>query len=70
MAKYAFKDAIDFKLYPAGTDLSTGAPTTDPTGTIVIDYLNESSLSLETSTEFARIRGANAVPFTSRDNNK
>lgn len=69
MAKYAFKDAVDFKLYPAGTDLSTGAPTTDPTGTIVIDYLNESSLSLSTSTEYARIKGVNAVPFSNRDEN-
>ena len=36
--KYAFMDAVDVKLYPAGTDLSSGIPAVDPEGTIVIDY--------------------------------
>ena len=61
--KYAFMDAIDVKLYPAGTDLSGGIPSIDPEGTIVIDYLNESSLTLEMETNYARIKGNNAVPF-------
>lgn len=63
--KYAFMDAIDVKLYPAGTDLSGGIPSVDPEGTIVIDYLNESSLTLEMETNYARIKGNNAVPFNS-----
>ena len=61
--KYAFMDAVDVKLYPAGTDLSGGIPAVDPEGTIVIDYLNESSLALEMDTNYARIKGNNAVPF-------
>lgn len=58
MAKqlYAFMDCVDFKLYPAGTDLSAGEPTTAPEGTIVIDYLNSSQLTLEAETEYARIK--------------
>lgn len=62
--KYAFKDAVDVKLYPAGTDVSTSLPQTDPTGTIVIDYLNECQLTLETDATYARIKGNNAVPFS------
>lgn len=65
MAKYAFLDAVDVKLYPAGTDVSSGAPAVDPEGTIVIDYLNESSLTLEAESQYARIKGANAVAFSS-----
>ena len=61
--KFAFMDAIDVKLYPAGTDVSTGVPAVDPTGTITIDYLNESHLTLEMDTQYARIKGNNAVPF-------
>ena len=67
--KWAFKDCIDFKLYPAGTNVSEGAPSPDPEGTIVIDYLNESELSLESQSDFARIKGANAVAFTQRETN-
>lgn len=61
--KYAFMDAVDVKLFPAGTDLSSGLPTTDPEGTIVIDYLNDCQLTLEMDTQYARIKGNNAVPF-------
>ena len=61
--KFAFMDAVDVKLYPAGTDVSSGAPSVDPEGTIVIDYLNESQLTLEMDTQYARIKGNNAVPF-------
>lgn len=61
--KYAFMDCVDFKLYPAGTDVSTGLPATDPEGTITIDYLNSSQLTLEMDTQYARIKGNNAVPF-------
>jgi hypothetical protein len=61
--KFAFMDAVDVKLYPAGTDVSSGAPAVDPEGTIVIDYLNESQLTLEMDTQYARIKGNNAVPF-------
>ena len=61
--KYAFMDAIDVKLYPAGTDVSSGVPSVDPEGTIVIDYLNESHLTLEMETQYARVKGNNAVPF-------
>lgn len=63
--KYAFMDCVDFKLFPAGTDVSEGLPAQDPAGTIVIDYLNSTHLSLSSTTEFARIKGANAVPFIS-----
>ena len=61
--RYAFMDAVDVKLYPAGTDVSDGVPAVDPEGTIVIDYLNESHLTLEMDTQYARIKGNNAVPF-------
>ncbi len=61
--KYAFMDAVDVKLYPAGTDVSGGVPAVDPQGTIVIDYLNECQLTLEMDTQYARIKGNNAVPF-------
>lgn len=61
--KYAFMDAVDVKLYPAGTDVTGGLPVSDPEGTIVIDYLNESQLQLEMETNYARIKGNNAVPF-------
>lgn len=61
--KYAFMNAVNVKLYPAGTDMSSGIPTTDPEGTIVIDYLNESQLQLEMDTQYALINGNNAVPF-------
>lgn len=64
MAKYAFLDAVDVKLYPAGTDVSDGAPAVDPEGTITIDYLNESQLTLEAEQQYARIKGANAVAFS------
>ena len=63
-AQYAFLDAIDVKLYPAGTDVKTaGVPADDPAGTIVIDYLNESGLTLEADPVYARAKGANAVSF-------
>lgn len=61
--KYAFMDAVDVKLYPAGTDVKGGLPSVNPEGTIVIDYLNESQLQLEMETNYARIKGNNAVPF-------
>lgn len=61
--KFAFMDCVDFKLYPAGTDVKAGLPQDDPTGTIVIDYLNSSQLTLEMDTQYARIKGNNAVPF-------
>jgi hypothetical protein len=61
--KFAFMDAIDVKLYPAGTDVSSGVPSVDPQGTITIDYLNESHLTLEMDTQYARIKGNNSVPF-------
>lgn len=61
--KYAFMDCVDLKLYPAGTDLASGVPSVDPEGTIVIDYLNSSQLTLEMDVEYARIKGNNAVPF-------
>ena len=61
--RYAFMDAVDVKLYPAGTDVSSGVPQTDQEGTIVIDYLNESQLTLEMDTQYARVKGNNAVPF-------
>lgn len=61
--RYAFMDAVDVKLYPAGTDVSKGVPEDDPEGTIVIDYLNESQLTLEMDTQYARVKGNNAVPF-------
>ena len=61
--KFAFMDAVDVKLYPAGTDVSAGIPSVDPEGTIIIDYLNESQLQLEMDTQYARVKGNNAVPF-------
>ena len=61
--KYAFMDAVDVKLFPAGTNLDGGIPAVNPEGTIVIDYLNESQLQLEMETNYARIKGDNAVPF-------
>lgn len=64
--KYAFMDCVDFKLYPAGTDvqdIEDGTLTPEPEGTITIDYLNSSQLTLEVETEYARIKGNNAVPF-------
>ena len=54
--RYAFMDAVDVKLYPAGTDVSTGVPEVDPEGTITIDYLNESQLTLEMDTQYARVK--------------
>lgn len=60
--KYAFKDCIDLKLYPAGTDPEN--VTTDPEGTIVIDYLNSSQLTLEMESEAARIKGNDAILFS------
>ena len=63
-AQYAFLDAIDVKLYPAGTDVKTaGVPADDPVGTIVIDYLNESGLTIEADAMYARAKGVNAVAF-------
>ena len=62
--KYAFMDAVDVKLYPAGTDVTSGAPSVDPEGTITIDYLNSSALSLSVDTQYALIKGANAIPFS------
>ena len=61
--KYAFMDAVDVKLYPAGTDLSSGIPAVDPEGTIVIDYLNSSQLTLDMESEAARIKGNDAILF-------
>lgn len=61
--KYAFMDAVDVRLFPAGTDVDGGLPAVNPEGTIVIDYLNESQLQLEMETNYARIKGNNAVPF-------
>lgn len=65
MAKqYAFLDCIDLKLYPAGTDVKTaGLPADDPVGTIVIDYLNESGLTIEADAVYARAKGVNCVAF-------
>ena len=54
--KYAFKDCVDLKLYPAGTDVDSLSET-DPEGTIVIDYLNSSQLTLDMESEAARIKG-------------
>lgn len=54
--KYAFMDAVDVKLFPAGTDVDGGIPAVNPEGTIVIDYLNESQLQLEMETNYARIK--------------
>lgn len=54
--KYAFKDCVDLKLYPAGTNVDS-LPAEDPTGTIVIDYLNSSQLTLDMESEAARIKG-------------
>ena len=59
--KYAFKDCIDFKLYPAGTNVESIQ--TDPTGTITIDYLNSSQLTLESESEAAKIKGNDAIVF-------
>ena len=60
--KYAFKDCIDVKLYPAGTDPESVS--TDPEGTIIIDYLNSSQLTLEMESEAARIKGNDAILFS------
>lgn len=54
--RYAFKDCIDFKLYPAGTDVENLGGVA-PEGTITIDYLNSSQLTLEMESEAARIKG-------------
>ena len=61
--KYAFKDCVDLKLYPAGTNLDAGLPEIDPEGTIVIDYLNSSQLTLDMESEAARIKGNDAILF-------
>lgn len=61
--KYAFKDCIDLKLYPAGTNLDAGLPEIDPEGTIVIDYLNSSQLTLDMESEAAKIKGNDAILF-------
>lgn len=61
--KYAFKDCVDLKLYPAGTDVENIS--VDPDGTITIDYLNSSQLTLEMESEAARIKGNNAIIFAS-----
>lgn len=63
--RYAFKDCIDFKLYPAGTDVENLSGT-DPTGTIVIEYLNSSQLTLEMESEAARIHGNDAILFNGK----
>ena len=68
--KYAFMDAVDVKLYPAGTDVTSGAPSVDPEGTITIDYLNSSALSLSVDTQYALIKGANAIPFSGNKSGK
>ena len=60
--KYAFKDCVDLKLYPAGTNVDT-LPGQDPQGTIVIDYLNSSQLTLDMESEAARIKGNDAILF-------
>lgn len=60
--RYAFKDCIDFKLYPAGTDIENLGSTV-PEGTITIDYLNSSQLTLEMESESARIKGNDAILF-------
>lgn len=60
--KYAFKDCVDLKLYPAGTNVDE-LPSPDPEGTIVIDYLNSSQLTLEMESEAARIKGNDAILF-------
>ena len=61
--KYAFKDCVDLKLYPAGTNVDTSLPVEDPQGTIVIDYLNSSQLTLDMESEAARIKGNDAILF-------
>lgn len=61
--KYAFKDCIDLKLYPAGTNVDNGLPGEDPQGTIIIDYLNSSQLTLDMESEAARIKGNDAILF-------
>lgn len=60
--RYAFKDCVDVKLYPAGTDPE--AVTVDPEGTIIIDYANSSQLTLEMESEAARIKGNDAILFS------
>ena len=60
--RYAFKDCVDFKLYPAGTDIENLGGTA-PEGTITIDYLNSSQLTLEMESEAARIKGNDAILF-------
>ena len=60
--RYAFKDCIDFKLYPAGTDIDNIGSTV-PEGTITVDYLNSSQLTLEMESEAARIKGNDAILF-------
>ena len=62
--KYAFKDCVDLKLYPAGTDVDSLLEA-DPEGTIVIDYLNSSQLTLVMESEAARIKGNDAILFPS-----
>lgn len=61
--KYAFKDCVDLKLYPAGTNVDVTLPEVDPEGTIVIDYLNSSQLTLDMESEAARIKGNDAILF-------
>ena len=62
--RYAFKDCIDFKLYPAGTDVENLGSTV-PEGTITIDYLNSSQLTLDMESEAAKIKGNDAILFNS-----
>lgn len=61
--RYAFKDCVDMKLYPAGTNIENLSGV-DPVGTIVIEYLNSSQLTLESESEYARIHGNNAIAFS------
>jgi hypothetical protein len=59
--RYAFKDCVDVKLYPAGTNPDIAVA---PEGTIVIDYANSSQLTLEMESEAARIKGNDAILFS------
>lgn len=63
--RYAFKDCVDFKLYPAGTDIENLGGTT-PEGTITIDYLNSSQLTLDMESEAAKIKGNDAILFNGK----
>ena len=61
--KYAFKDCVDLKLYPAGTNVDSALPLDVAQVTIVIDYLNSSQLTLDMESEAARIKGKDAILF-------